>query len=868
MKKWQKWLQSVAACAMGIVTLAGCATGGGATSGSSSSEGIVDDGIYTVSFDLCTDLKTNKILDQEVERGGTVTKPVVGVIGANPNNSEVTGWYTDAEYTDKWNFLTDTVESDMTLYAQWIDKYTVTYYLGDELETEMFSELIKAGETISEDRKSLSDGYHSDGFFLDAEHTQPFDFSQPITSNMNLYIDRSDEFYFNPKMIAERFVPVAAGGGKDGATAGSLEYVADDNLADGDDSYAKVNFGYSPTIADAHCQLTEVKVDITSSQKVKVRMKNMGSAKDIKFYYVIRHENDDPIVAQIYNETCAYSYQFAENEKNMTEDDEWLELIFDFSAGTASNSGIVNGVSLWANAGYLNQLRLQAGYISTSPDDLSNEFWIQSIEGVKDDTYVGTANTLEIENMLEDDDAAAVQQAADAQADVVGWVFPKNNADVNGTVELYEKTNGLLMYAPYRANGSKLILTPSNGEEISLDDLTTLTFRLRNYGYATSFKVRYYNTRGRSSEMTMAINTRDTETQEYKLNMFGATNWNGTLRSIEITYNSEGVDNAILFESVEFTEFIPIQIPGFNFDDKDTFGATTNDGIMEVGYDKVNKGTSINVIDPANAVIERAYTGAYTNMGYKYMTLNYVMPEAGITAVNVELTVDGEETLYEFPVSAENNAPVSVMLTRHGNVENVKITFVGTGSIIIQNIRFVLDDYSLDFSSSGLVNFLADSGDWAATVSYDVNTSSMLYPQDGGAAWAKYYFGYLLKENKMGLGSIPLEGKSKVVVVYQNTGAETAINLSISVVDKTEGWETAHTEFNTAGGGVLAYQTMQGNMAETEWACLEFDLFSGSLNNGVMTPDNVAEKAVSAILMQYTDVNAKASVKIRSIAIV
>lgn len=867
MKKWQKWLQSIAACTMAVVAFAGCGSNGGGVESSSSSE-VVDDGIYTVSFDLCTDLKTNKVLDQEVEKGGTVTKPKVAVIGDNPNNSEISAWYTDPEYTEQWNFLTDTVESDMTLYAEWIDKFTITYYLGDELETPMFSELIKAGQTIPEDRKSLSDGYRSEGFFLDPDHTVKYDFEKPVTGNTDIYIDRSDEFYFTGKMIAERFTPVAANSGKDGATAGNLEYVED-----GDDSYAKVNFGYSPTVTDAHINLSGVKVDITSSQKVKIRMKNMGGADTIKLYYVIRHEDDSPIVAQFYNETCAYTYKFKDDEKHMTEEDEWLELVFDLSAGTALNSGIVNGVSLWANADYLNQLRLQSQYQSTSPEDLSNEFWIQSIEGVKDDTYVNTADTPEVDNMLEDDDAAAVQQAADAQEEVVGWVFPKNNADVSGTVDLYDKTNGLLMYAPYRGAGSKMILMPQDGEAISMDDFTTLTIRLQNYGYATSFKLKYYNTKGRSAEQVVNISSRDSAMQEYKLNMFGATNWNGTLKSIEITYDSVGVDNAILFECVEFSEYVPIQVPGFNFDDKDLFGATSNEA-MEVSYDKANGGTLFNVIDAANAVVERAYTGNYTNMGYKYMTLNYAAVE-GITAVNVALTVDGEVTKYEFPVSAaEDNEAISVELTKNGNVENVKVTFTGTGSITIQNIMFEVDEYSLDFSMSGMASFLVSRGDWGATAAYDANTNSTLYSQQGGTpAWMKYYFGVVYGgENKVGLGNIPLEGKSKIIVVYQNTSSvQAAMNMAIGITDITDddAWKTDLKQMNTPGGGTLQHQMLQANMGETEWAYLEFDLFSGNLNSdNVLNSETAVNKALAVLMMQFSDTSVSASIKVRAIAVV
>lgn len=878
MKKWQKWLQSVAACAMGLVTFAGCAVGGNGGSVESESSSVieeVDDGIYTVKFEACTDLKTNKILDQEVEKGGTLNKPFLAPIGDNPNNAEVEGWYTDPEYTDKWNFLIDTVEGDMTLYAKWTERYTVTYYLGDEIETKMFSELIKAGETIPEDRKSLSDGYRSTGFYLDPDHTQPYDFSQPVTGNLNIYINRSEEFYFTAKMVAERFTPVAAGAGAGGAEAGNLEYVADENLADGDDSYAKVNFGYAPegVAADPHINLSAVKVDITSSQKIKIRMKNMGPSETMRLYYVVRYENDESVYLPYYNEVCTYTYRFTEEERNMKADDEWLELVLDLAAGTPDHSGIVNGESLWGNASYLNQLRLQSTCHTPDKNNLNNEFWIQSIEGVKDSTHVSSANSPEVQNMLQNDDAAAVQQAADAQADVDGWVFPKDNKAVTGTVDQYEKTNGLLVSAKYRAKGAKVILTASKDETIDLNTLTTLKLRLRNYGYATSFKLKYYvqNNKNvtRSHEMDVVITSRDTATKEYTLNMFGATNWEGTLKSIEITYDSVGVDNVILFESVIIDDYIPIYIPGFNFNDMYSFGATSSEGIMEVAYNAVDKGTTINVLDAENAVINHTYTGAYTNKGYKYMTLNYVMKEAGITAVKAALTVDGEETTYEFPVSAEDNAPVSVVLTKTGNVEKVKITFVGTGSITIQDIRFGVDDYSMDFSKVGTKDMLL--ADWGSTTSFDGNSNSTVYAQNGGSATMKFYFGVAFNTANKGLGCVPLEGKSKIIVVYQNSSEATALSMAIGITEKTEddSWKKAHTEAGTLGGGTLAYQMLQGNMGETEWACAEFDLFSGHLNgNQLLNADNAADYALTVFMMNFTNPNYNGSIKVRSIVFI
>ena len=57
-----------------------------------------------------------KIKDQKVKKGGYAERP------AEPtrNGRTFAGWYYDAEYTERWDFESDKVEDNMTLYAKWI----------------------------------------------------------------------------------------------------------------------------------------------------------------------------------------------------------------------------------------------------------------------------------------------------------------------------------------------------------------------------------------------------------------------------------------------------------------------------------------------------------------------------------------------------------------------------------------------------------------------------------------------------------------------------------------------------------------------------------------------------------------------------
>lgn len=68
--------------------------------------------MFTVTFDS---QGGSEVKSQQVLSGGKATKP------ADPTKADASfgGWYTGTDYAKAWNFDTDAVTSDMTLYAQW-----------------------------------------------------------------------------------------------------------------------------------------------------------------------------------------------------------------------------------------------------------------------------------------------------------------------------------------------------------------------------------------------------------------------------------------------------------------------------------------------------------------------------------------------------------------------------------------------------------------------------------------------------------------------------------------------------------------------------------------------------------------------------
>lgn len=875
----RRWLKSSIIGVLSLVTFAGCALPGGqpSTGNSAINSAQENEGYYNVHFELCTDKKTNMIDDQEVEEGDVVIKPSVGIIGDNSERLEIEGWYRDAEYTQPWNFILDTVEENMTLYAKWVKKFEVTYYLGEEVDVPMYKQYVKEGELLT-GYEALSDGYESDGFFTNARFTEKFDFTKPITSDINVYIHRSKHFYFSGKMIAERFKMMEATSGE-GSTPGTIEYKEDAETGEG---YASINFGYS-TAADPHALLSGVTVDISASQKVEVTFRNLGEARSLKFYYVLWMPDGTTTDGASFNENNAFIYTYQPSEKNMSEDDEWITKTFDFA------SVLNNGVSNWGISATMISLRIQSGYISKNEEDLSNVVQIKSIKGIPDDTYTSTEDKEDVAALRVDDDATKVKEVADAQEDVCGWVFPKDySTAVANNSEIYEKTDGLLFYSPFRQKNAGVsfnLATDENGvkERISLDEKTTIRIRLTNYGYSNKLGLEYKNSYGfiKSKSLAIAPCSGEPEMKEYVLNMFGEDRYEGTLASLGFLYDSVGINNAIVIHSVEFLDFKMIDIPGVNFNnkyvgttEKDPFWTTASGVEMaHNGGTLLDGGTVFNAT--ANGYVER--NCSITNLGYESMTLKFKDVET-VRNVMVGLTIGGVTAEYNFDLTAEEVQTVNgwslliLPFTANGQIEKVKLSFLGgEGTVTIQELRFNMPKHSgLDFSdpsvSGTIITNLWDGG----VIAYDNSTSAALLSANynvttGEAGTVRYYYDALLKAHNIGEGNIDISEKSKIVIIYNNTGSVSGLDVGLGLVDVTEGeeWKTSHTEIGSPNsGGMVANRAIKTNMAYGEWAALEIDLSSFATLG-----DGTEGRAISEIGFRQANKESKENVYIRAIII-
>ena len=100
------------------------------------------------------------------------------------------GWYKDAGLTTPFNFATETINADITLYAKWTQNaptsYTVTFNTNGG--TAINPQTITAGEHVTKPEDPTKDGYTFDGWYKDAEFTTAFDFvKETINADTTIY---------------------------------------------------------------------------------------------------------------------------------------------------------------------------------------------------------------------------------------------------------------------------------------------------------------------------------------------------------------------------------------------------------------------------------------------------------------------------------------------------------------------------------------------------------------------------------------------------------------------------------------------------------------------------------------------------------
>jgi len=107
----------------------------------------------------------------------------------NPTRSGyiVAGWYKDSTYSNEWNFDTDIVTANMTLYAKWIKGYLVTWNTDGGVPTPTQTSVVDGG-SITAPNGMTKAGYTFGGWYSNAGLTVEAAF--PLTS-----VTESKTFY-------------------------------------------------------------------------------------------------------------------------------------------------------------------------------------------------------------------------------------------------------------------------------------------------------------------------------------------------------------------------------------------------------------------------------------------------------------------------------------------------------------------------------------------------------------------------------------------------------------------------------------------------------------------------------------------------
>lgn len=126
-----------------------------------------------------------------VKKGNTVGVP------AKPTNDGYSfgGWYTDVNCTTAYDFNSP-VNTDITLYAKWLAKYTVSFDTdgGSTVESQT---VVTGNKAIKPTSTPTKKGYNFVGWYTDNTYTTEFDFENTIiTDNTTIYAKFEDASIF------------------------------------------------------------------------------------------------------------------------------------------------------------------------------------------------------------------------------------------------------------------------------------------------------------------------------------------------------------------------------------------------------------------------------------------------------------------------------------------------------------------------------------------------------------------------------------------------------------------------------------------------------------------------------------------------
>lgn len=315
-----------------LTAFAGCGGAGGESSdagGTSSagqsesdlpsqSEGESVERVFTVTFNLCTELATTKVSPRKAKYGSRIEAPEVYVTGSNEENWKISGWYLDSTYETEWDFLFDMIEGDTVLYAKWVSdpQYKVRYFAGDA-ENPTYEVNVKKGLTAAECDDRFG-GREVLGYYSSPDFSEEYDFNAPVLGETDIYAKLSDYIYFTPRYLSSF-----------SAYNASSELTSDGSL---EVSYTK---------KDNYIFKGDLDFALNGRELVEIVYKLDGGTRVDIFWFAAKSDGS-PLEGQSnFNEVtknCGISSHYTE----ITVDEEgWTHAVYDLTKPSAYVNGIV-----------------------------------------------------------------------------------------------------------------------------------------------------------------------------------------------------------------------------------------------------------------------------------------------------------------------------------------------------------------------------------------------------------------------------------------------------------------------------------------------------------------------------------------------
>ncbi|MDR1867736.1 MAG: InlB B-repeat-containing protein [Treponema sp.] len=124
-----------------------------------------------------------------VASGATIQAPTAPTKGTDTFG----GWYKESTLTTPWNFATDTVTANITLYAKWTETeapttFTVTFDSKDGSAVNPITGLASGAKINEPDPAPTKEGFTFGGWYKEATFENEWDFeSDTVTENTTLY---------------------------------------------------------------------------------------------------------------------------------------------------------------------------------------------------------------------------------------------------------------------------------------------------------------------------------------------------------------------------------------------------------------------------------------------------------------------------------------------------------------------------------------------------------------------------------------------------------------------------------------------------------------------------------------------------------